>query len=79
MKGADEINRDYIFDVIGQYEKLKSERVTIVLKRKDDKDYKGFEILMSNGFSSLEKDEYFVSKWVLRKLDRAKIKYKVIN
>ena len=72
------MNKEEVMNIIDEYMDLKNESylIRITDKRQD----KAFGILMhsTEGFSSHEKEEYSINGITKRRLDKNKIKYKII-
>jgi len=71
--------KEAVFDMIDEYLDLKNEHyiVRITDKRKD----KAFGIMMNagEGLNCFEKEEYSINGLTKRRLDKNKIKYKIIR
>ena len=71
-------NKEEIFNIIDEYMDLKHDSYTIRFDKGSES--KGFGIMMSVGqFRSYEKGEYSINGLIKRRLDKKKIKYKIID
>ncbi len=68
-----------IFDIIDEYMDLKNEYY--VIRITDTRKTKAFGIIMDSGqgFSGYKKEEYSINGLIKRRLDKNKIKYKIIR
>ena len=72
------MKKEEIFDIIDEYMDLKHEFYTI--KFVEGNESKGFSVMMSVGeFGSHQKGEYSINGLIKRRLDKNKIKYKIIS
>ena len=72
------MNKEEIFDLIDEYMDL--EHKYYIIKFVKGNESKGFGIMMSTGsFGSHQKGEYSINGLIKRRLDKNKIKYKIIH
>ena len=73
------MEKEKIFDIIDEYMDLGNE--IYVIKITDKRIVKAFGIIMDAGqvFSGYKKDEYSINGLTKRRLDKNKIKYKIIR
>jgi hypothetical protein len=71
--------KEAIFDIIDEYMDLKNKHY--VIRITDESKAKAFGIMMNvgEGFSGFKKEEYSINGLTKRRLDKNKIKYKVIR
>ena len=71
------MEKEKIFDIIDEYMDLGNETYTLKITSEKSK---AFEIMMKSGrISSWKKDEYSINGLTKRRLDKNKIKYKIIR
>ena len=72
------MDKEKLFDIMDEYMDLKHEFYTIKFVKGNES--KGFSVMMSVGeFGSHQKGEYSINGWIKRRLDKNKIKYKIIE
>ena len=73
------MEKEEIFDVIDEYMDLRNEHY--VIRITDKRKAKAFGLMMDagEGFSMYKKDEHSINGLTKRRLDKNKIKYKIIR
>ena len=71
--------KEAIFNIIDEYMDLKNKHY--IIRVTDRRKSKAFGILMDSteGFGSYKKEEYSINGLIKRRLDKHKIKYKIIR
>jgi len=71
--------KEEIFNIMDEYMDLKNEHYVIQIT--DKRKAKAFGILMDSGegFGGYKKEEYSINGFIKRRLDKNKIKYKIIS
>lgn len=73
------MNKEEIFDIIEEYNNLGIKYYTIeFIGNKKEKLNEFHDLIVSEGFRSVKKDEYIINGITKRKLDKKGIKYMVI-
>ncbi len=75
----DNTMKEIVMDIIDEYMDLKNEHY--VIKVTDKRQSKAFGIMMDagEGFSGFKKEQYSINGLTKRRLDKLKIKYKIIS